>query len=52
MDTIVNSVSKTHHLVTVEQGWPYSGIGAEISARITEGKTINYVLTKQYYSNT
>ena len=38
MDTVVNSISKTHHLVTVEQGWPSSGIGAEISARIVESK--------------
>jgi len=37
METIVNSVSKTHHLVCVEQGWPSAGIGAEISARIAEG---------------
>jgi len=36
METIVNSLSKTHHLVCVEQGWPNSGIGAEISARISE----------------
>jgi len=39
MDTIVNSLSKTHHLVTVEQGWPSSGIGAEISARIVESRS-------------
>lgn len=38
IDTIVQSVVKTHHLVTVEQGWPQSGIGAEISARIMESK--------------
>lgn len=25
MPTIVQSVSKTHHLITVEQGWPSSG---------------------------
>ena len=30
--TIVASVSKTNRLVTVEEGWPYAGIGAEISA--------------------
>ena len=30
--TIVESVSKTNRLVTVEEGWPYAGIGAEIAA--------------------
>lgn len=25
MPTIIQSVSKTHHLITVEQGWPSSG---------------------------
>ncbi|XP_028161235.1 pyruvate dehydrogenase E1 component subunit beta, mitochondrial isoform X5 [Ostrinia furnacalis] len=35
-DTIARSIAKTHHLVTVEQGWPQSGIGAEICARVME----------------
>ena len=30
-DTIANSVKKTGRLVTVEEGWPQCGIGAEIS---------------------
>ncbi|KAL9899361.1 pyruvate dehydrogenase E1 beta subunit isoform 1-T1 [Glossina fuscipes fuscipes] len=38
-ETIFNSVKKTHHLVTVEQGWPQSGIGAEICARVMEDET-------------
>ena len=37
-ETIVNSVKKTNHLVTVEHGWPQCGIGAEICARITESE--------------
>lgn len=37
-ETILKSVAKTHHLVSVEQGWPTCGIGAEISARIMESK--------------
>jgi pyruvate dehydrogenase E1 component beta subunit len=37
-ETIVKSVKKTNHLVTVEQGWPQCGIGSEICARIMEGK--------------
>lgn len=35
-DTIAQSIAKTHHLITVEQGWPQSGIGAEICARVME----------------
>jgi pyruvate dehydrogenase E1 component beta subunit len=35
-DTIVGSVKKTGRVVTVEEGWPQSGIGAEIAARVVE----------------
>ncbi|MCQ3941890.1 MAG: pyruvate dehydrogenase complex E1 component subunit beta [Alphaproteobacteria bacterium] len=35
-DTVVESVKKTGRLITVEEGWPQSGIGAEISARVME----------------
>ncbi|CAH8528685.1 unnamed protein product [Heterobilharzia americana] len=42
-ETIFNSVKKTHHLVTVENGWPVCGIGAEICARIMETDTFNYL---------
>jgi pyruvate dehydrogenase E1 component beta subunit len=35
-DTIVASVRKTGRLVTVEEGWPQSGVGAEIAARVME----------------
>lgn len=38
-ETVFKSVQKTHHLVTVEQGWPQSGIGSEICARIMEHET-------------
>jgi pyruvate dehydrogenase E1 component beta subunit len=34
--TIIASVKKTGRLVTVEEGWPQNGIGAEISARVME----------------
>ena len=34
--TITASVMKTGRCVTIEEGWPQSGIGAEISARIME----------------
>ncbi|PCJ60434.1 MAG: pyruvate dehydrogenase complex E1 component subunit beta [Rhodospirillaceae bacterium] len=33
---IVQSVQKTNRLVNVEEGWAYSGIGSEISARAME----------------
>ncbi|KAM3959959.1 pyruvate dehydrogenase E1 beta subunit [Aphomia sociella] len=35
-DTIAQSIAKTHHLITVEQGWPNCGIGSEICARVME----------------
>jgi pyruvate dehydrogenase E1 component beta subunit len=35
-DTVVESVKKTGRLVTVEEGWPQGGIGAELSARVME----------------
>ena len=34
--TIVESVKKTSRLVTVEEGWPYAGIGAEIAMQMME----------------
>ncbi len=34
--TIVESVRKTNRLVTVEEGWPYAGIGAEVVMQIVE----------------
>ncbi len=30
--TLVTSVKKTNRLVTVEEGWPFAGIGAELAA--------------------
>src|ERR1700738_1925296 len=35
-DTIVESVKKTGRLVTIEEGWKQSGVGAEIAARMME----------------
>ncbi|MGB6374336.1 MAG: pyruvate dehydrogenase complex E1 component subunit beta, partial [Methylocella sp.] len=35
--TIIQSVKKTGRCVTVEEGWPQSGVGAEIIAKIMEG---------------
>jgi len=41
-ETIITSVKKTNRLVTVEEGWPFAGIGAEISAIIME-KAFDYL---------
>jgi pyruvate dehydrogenase E1 component beta subunit len=35
-ETIIASVMKTGRIVTVEEGWQQSGVGAEISARVVE----------------
>ncbi|MBR0672781.1 pyruvate dehydrogenase complex E1 component subunit beta [Neoroseomonas soli] len=35
-ETIANSVRKTNRLVTLEEGWPYAGIGAEVAMQIME----------------
>lgn len=42
-DTIVNSVKKTGRLVTVEDGFPQSGIGAEIIGVINETEAFDYL---------
>jgi pyruvate dehydrogenase E1 component beta subunit len=34
--TIVESVKKTNRLVSVEEGWPFAGIGAEMAALMME----------------
>jgi len=32
--TVIDSVKKTGRLVTVEEGWPQGGVGAELAARV------------------
>ncbi len=34
--TIIESVKKTNRVVSVEEGWPFAGIGSEIAALINE----------------
>jgi pyruvate dehydrogenase E1 component beta subunit len=34
--TVVESVKKTGRLVTVEEGWPYAGIGCEVAMQVIE----------------
>jgi pyruvate dehydrogenase E1 component beta subunit len=36
IDTVVASVRKTSRVVTLEEGWPFAGIGAEINMQIVE----------------
>ena len=42
-ETIIKSVMKTNRLVTVEEGWPTCGIGAELGAAIYESEAFNYL---------
>ncbi len=42
IDTIVASVKKTGRCVTVEEGWPQGGIGAEIAAQLMD-KAFDYL---------
>jgi len=34
--TIIESVKKTNRVVCVEEGWPFAGIGAEITMQVIE----------------
>src|SRR5262245_5243385 len=36
VETIVASVQKTNRLVSVEEGWPFAGIGSELAAQMME----------------
>jgi pyruvate dehydrogenase E1 component beta subunit len=36
LDTILESVTKTNHVVVVEEGWPHGGVGANLATLITE----------------
>jgi len=42
-EAIVKTVKKTNRLVTVEEGWPQCGIGAEIAAIIMESEAFDYL---------
>ncbi len=35
-ETVLESVRKTNRLVNIEEGWPFAGIGAEISALVCD----------------
>ena len=34
--TVIASVKKTNRIVTVEEGWPFAGIGAEVAMQVIE----------------
>jgi len=36
IDTVVGSVKKTSRILTIEEGWPAAGLGAEIAAQVCE----------------
>ena len=36
VETVVSSVKKTNRIVSVEEGWPFAGIGSEIAAIMME----------------
>jgi 2-oxoisovalerate dehydrogenase E1 component len=36
VDTVAESVSKTHHLLIVDEGWPMMGVGAELGQAMHE----------------
>lgn len=40
---IIQSVKKTHRLVTAELGWPQSGVGSEICAVVMESEAFDYL---------
>ena len=42
VECIITSVQKTNRLVSVEEGWPVAGIGAEIAA-ITMEQAFDYL---------
>lgn len=42
-ECIENSVMKTKRIVTVEDGYPFCGIGAEIISMLMEGKAFDYL---------
>ncbi|KNC83233.1 pyruvate dehydrogenase E1 component subunit beta, mitochondrial [Sphaeroforma arctica JP610] len=43
METVINSVKKTHRIVTVESGWAHFGVGAEIAAGLMESEAFDYL---------
>lgn len=43
METVIKSVMKTNHCITVENGWSQCGIGAEICAQFMDSEAFYYL---------
>ncbi|BEJ04360.1 hypothetical protein CcaverHIS641_0201770 [Cutaneotrichosporon cavernicola] len=43
IDTIIASIKKTNHLITVEGGFPAFGVGSEIIAQVCESSAFDYL---------
>lgn len=43
METVIASVKKTGHLVTVEGGWPQHGVGSELCAQLMESEAFDWL---------
>ncbi|PVV00013.1 hypothetical protein BB559_000197 [Furculomyces boomerangus] len=43
IETVIKSVKKTNHLITVDQGYPMYGVSSEISAQIMESEAFDYL---------
>ena len=41
--TIIKSVKKTNRIVSVEEGWPQHGVGAEIAALLMESEAFDHL---------
>jgi pyruvate dehydrogenase E1 component beta subunit len=42
-EAIIKSVKKTNRLVSVEEGWPQHGVGAEIAGLMMESEAFDYL---------
>jgi pyruvate/2-oxoglutarate/acetoin dehydrogenase E1 component len=51
IETVKQSLAKTHHLVTMEQGWPVAGISAEIAAQVCESEYYHFPLFAKCLNN-
>lgn len=43
MSTVLTSIKKTGHLVTIEGGWPQHGVGSEICAQLMESEAFDWL---------
>lgn len=46
--TIIDSVKKTNRIVSVEEGWPQHGVGAEIAGVMMETEAFDYLDAPMY----